>query len=94
MRFSASFVNTALLAFSIGSGTSASFADLPACSQQCIADAIKSATTCAPTDTNCACANKDKIQQAGAQCVNQACGIDVAVNEVMPAVQKGCAPPS
>ncbi|KAF2210059.1 hypothetical protein CERZMDRAFT_99760 [Cercospora zeae-maydis SCOH1-5] len=92
MKFSASFVNTALLIFSIGSATAASFNDLPPCSQKCIADAIKSSTNCAPTDTACACANQSKIQQAGAQCVIQACGMDVAVNQVMPAVQKGCTP--
>lgn len=78
MRF---ILSTLFLALSIGSATAASFDDLPPCSKQCIKDAIKSSTNCAETDVKCACANKDKIQQAGAQCVVAACGMDVALSK-------------
>ncbi|KAK4614113.1 hypothetical protein CLAFUW4_08868 [Fulvia fulva] len=78
---------TTLLALA---SVSLAFDNVPVCAVQCIKDAIKSATTCAETDVPCACEEKDAIQAAGTSCVISSCGLGVALNEVVPAVQAAC----
>ncbi|KAL7897171.1 hypothetical protein HDV63DRAFT_87711 [Trichoderma sp. SZMC 28014] len=67
--------------------------DIPPCAVPCIESAITSATTCSATDFVCACqtANFNAIQAASLSCVITACGADVAINQVLPAVQALCA---
>ncbi|PNP46135.1 hypothetical protein TGAMA5MH_02170 [Trichoderma gamsii] len=66
--------------------------DIPPCAVPCIQSAITSATTCSADDFACACetANFDAIQAASINCVVAACGADVAINQVLPAVQALC----
>ncbi|EHK40149.1 hypothetical protein TRIATDRAFT_302587 [Trichoderma atroviride IMI 206040] len=68
-------------------------ADIPACAVPCIESAIASQTTCSDTDLACVCesANFDAIEAASTSCVIAACGADVAINQVLPAVQALCA---
>ncbi|SPQ21330.1 2461d8e8-3d69-4add-9b41-b34b3ba55141 [Thermothielavioides terrestris] len=63
---------------------------LPECSRQCILDAIGK-TSCAATDFACACKNMDVIKASATPCVVQKCGIDTALNQVLPATEKFCA---
>ncbi|KAK3396838.1 hypothetical protein B0T20DRAFT_243899 [Sordaria brevicollis] len=65
--------------------------DIPACAQPCIAEAVSSATDCSDTDYACWCANKDAIVSAGTACVLSDCGADVAINDVLPAIDAFCA---
>ena len=62
-------------------GLAQAFDNVPACAEQCIKDAIKSATTCAEADVPCACKEKDAIQAAGTSCVIDSCGLDVAISK-------------
>ncbi|KAK5660180.1 hypothetical protein OQA88_13650 [Cercophora sp. LCS_1] len=64
---------------------------IPACAKTCIDDAVKSATSCGATDVSCICASLDAVTQAATGCVLGACGIDVALNEVIPATTALCA---
>ncbi|CCC05505.1 hypothetical protein SMACR_09351 [Sordaria macrospora] len=66
--------------------------EIPECAQPCITDAVTSATTCSLDDYKCWCTtdNESAIVQAGTACVLAACGSDVAVNDVLPAVQQFC----
>ena len=65
---------------------------IPACAQPCIADAVKSASTCGASDTACQCKpdNVSKIQTAATNCVVDKCGIAVALT-VQPAAAAACA---
>ncbi|CAJ2514146.1 Uu.00g022650.m01.CDS01 [Anthostomella pinea] len=67
-----------------------SWSDIPACATPCIDDAIASTTTCAADDYACICSNEDVIEPAAEDCVVTACGEDVAVGEVEPAVAAFC----
>ncbi|TRX96055.1 hypothetical protein FHL15_003197 [Xylaria flabelliformis] len=64
--------------------------DIPACAQPCILDAVAAVTDCGSTDYQCICAARDTIQTQAASCVISACGLDVAVNQVIPAVNAAC----
>ncbi|KAK1987615.1 hypothetical protein LZ30DRAFT_154538 [Colletotrichum cereale] len=66
---------------------------MPECAQKCLADATTSASTCKVGDFACTCetANKAAIQAAGTSCVIDSCGMDKALNEVLPASEKLCA---
>ncbi|KAI0904453.1 hypothetical protein F4824DRAFT_456268 [Ustulina deusta] len=64
--------------------------DIPACAQPCILDAVADVTDCGSTDYTCICAARDTIQNAAASCVISACGLIVAINEVIPAVNAAC----
>ncbi|KAM0477781.1 hypothetical protein ACHAPX_005545 [Trichoderma viride] len=64
--------------------------DIPACAIPCLDDAIASAG-CATDDVACACKNFDAIEAASTSCIVAACGADVAINQVLPAVQALCA---
>jgi hypothetical protein len=80
---------TAALAAGLAAIASAQdLADLPACSLRCITDAI-SASTCG-ADLPCICRNMDTLIQEATGCVVDACGIDIAVNEVLPATREFC----
>ncbi|KAL7927009.1 hypothetical protein ACQKWADRAFT_308931 [Trichoderma austrokoningii] len=67
--------------------------DIPSCAIPCIEGAITSSTTCSATDFACACepANFQAIEDASLDCVVADCGADVAINQVLPAVQALCA---
>ncbi|KAK2042057.1 hypothetical protein LZ31DRAFT_435306, partial [Colletotrichum somersetense] len=66
---------------------------IPVCAQQCLADATTKATTCSLGDYACTCeaSNKAAISSAATSCVIAACGVDTAVNQVLPASDKLCA---
>ncbi|RAL60764.1 hypothetical protein DID88_009869 [Monilinia fructigena] len=65
---------------------------IPACAQPCIADAVKSSTTCGASDTACQCQadNVSKIQTAATSCVIDKCGLTVALT-VQSAAAAACA---
>ncbi|OJJ61504.1 hypothetical protein ASPSYDRAFT_88047 [Aspergillus sydowii CBS 593.65] len=71
---------------------SQSINDVPKCAVPCLQDAVKSETNCGANDFNCACKgdNYKKVQSAATGCVIDACGQDVALEQVAPAVQKLC----
>ncbi|KAI1121856.1 hypothetical protein F5Y10DRAFT_255458 [Nemania abortiva] len=66
------------------------WADIPTCAQPCITDAVAATTDCAATDIACICAARDAVQASAEDCVVAACGEDVAVNQVLPAVEAAC----
>ncbi|KAI0411599.1 hypothetical protein F5X98DRAFT_380612 [Xylaria grammica] len=65
--------------------------DIPACAQPCIATAVATVTQCGATDYKCICSNRDALQTAATPCIIDACGVDVAANQVLPAVNAACA---
>ena len=65
--------------------------DVPSCAVPCLDDAIKSETDCDTTDYACVCANFDAIRGVATTCVIDECGPEVALNEVLPAVEALCA---
>ncbi|KAM0262175.1 hypothetical protein ACHAQJ_001919 [Trichoderma viride] len=67
--------------------------DIPACAVPCLDSAIASQTDCAPDDFACACEtqNFNAIEAASTSCIITACGADVAINQVLPAVDALCA---
>ncbi|KHN93950.1 Extracellular membrane protein, CFEM domain protein [Metarhizium album ARSEF 1941] len=68
-----------------------SLADLPDCSLPCINEAVRQGTACSATDLACVCDQFDAIQGAAAGCILQACGQDIALNQVLPDTEKLCA---
>ncbi|KAF6835091.1 CFEM domain-containing protein [Colletotrichum plurivorum] len=65
---------------------------IPECARDCLLKATASATTCKDGDYSCTCKpeNKVAIQSAATGCVIAACGVDKALNEVVPASDKLC----
>ncbi|KAI1744926.1 hypothetical protein F4680DRAFT_403711 [Xylaria scruposa] len=80
----------ATIAALVGIVSAQTWNDIPACAQPCILDAVTSETNCGSTDYQCICAARDTIQNAAASCVISACGLAVAINEVIPAVNAAC----
>jgi len=69
-------------------------AQLPECAKSCLDDAAEK-EGCSPTDYACLCvpATQDAIQGDATGCVVEKCGIDVALNQVLPAAKALCANP-
>ncbi|KAF3070210.1 hypothetical protein CFAM422_006927 [Trichoderma lentiforme] len=65
--------------------------DIPACAQTCIENAVLAAGCSSGTDVACACANFNTVEAGSTSCVIAACGADVAINQVLPAVTALCA---
>ncbi|KAK4645729.1 hypothetical protein QC761_204130 [Podospora bellae-mahoneyi] len=63
----------------------------PECSLDCIISGIGSGTSCELTDFACVCENTQSLITSATPCVLEACGADVALNEVLPAVDEFCA---
>ncbi|KAI2622799.1 hypothetical protein GGS26DRAFT_245866 [Hypomontagnella submonticulosa] len=84
MKFAVAAVTLAALA------SAQSLGDIPQCAVKCIDDARASSTDCTATDYVCICKNKDTLTTAASSCVIGACGLDVATNQVLPAVNKFC----
>ncbi|KAI0441316.1 hypothetical protein F4803DRAFT_523758 [Xylaria telfairii] len=81
----------ATIATLVGIVSAQTWNDIPACAQPCILDAVAAVTACGPTDYPCICASRDAVQNAAVSCVISACGLSVAINEVLPAVNAACA---
>ncbi|KAI1424177.1 hypothetical protein F5Y12DRAFT_715530 [Xylaria sp. FL1777] len=64
--------------------------DIPACAQPCILTSVAAVTTCSSTDYQCICDNRDIVQNDAESCVIAECGLDVALNQVLPAVNAAC----
>ncbi|KKY35741.1 putative extracellular membrane 8-cysteine cfem [Diaporthe ampelina] len=64
---------------------------IPQCAQSCLTDAISQDGQCQATDTSCVCGRIDALTTLATSCVLSACGQDVALNQVLPAVQAYCA---
>lgn len=60
----------------------ASISDLPQCSQACVRDGAKK-VGCGEDDVSCLCKNINTIQGDEAQCIIDACGVDVAVSKLI-----------
>ncbi|KAI0458804.1 NADP-dependent oxidoreductase domain-containing protein [Xylaria acuta] len=80
----------ATIATLVGVVSAQTWNDIPACAQPCILDAVAAVTDCGSTDYECICASRDTVQNEAASCVISACGLDVAINEVIPAVNAAC----
>ncbi|OAA36161.1 Extracellular membrane protein, 8-cysteine region, CFEM [Beauveria brongniartii RCEF 3172] len=65
--------------------------DIPSCATPCLDDAVKSGTSCSITDYACICPHVTELSGSATGCVIKACGADVAVAKVLPAVQALCA---
>ncbi|KAK1835909.1 hypothetical protein QBC39DRAFT_274044, partial [Podospora conica] len=63
---------------------------IPACALGCIETALTKGTKCTTTDFACICANLDAITSAATTCVLDACGLDTALNKVLPATKNLC----
>ncbi|AEO56706.1 hypothetical protein MYCTH_2301910 [Thermothelomyces thermophilus ATCC 42464] len=78
------------LAAATATATAQDISIFPECSMPCIIDAVGK-TSCELTDFACVCKNMDSIKQGATSCVVDKCGIDVALNEVLPATEQFCA---
>jgi hypothetical protein len=64
--------------------------DIPECALPCLDKAIKDNSDCSVEDTACVCGAFDAIRGDASTCVIDACGIDTALNEVLPATEALC----
>ncbi|KND89270.1 hypothetical protein TOPH_05958 [Tolypocladium ophioglossoides CBS 100239] len=64
--------------------------EIPSCALPCLDASVKKNTKCDTSDFKCICQNFSVIQGDATSCVLQACGQDVAINQVLPATQKLC----
>lgn len=64
---------------------------IPECARTCLTDAISQDGQCQATDAACVCGRIDQLTTLATSCVLSACGQDVALNQVLPAVQTFCA---
>ncbi|KAM0429793.1 hypothetical protein ACHAPT_006399 [Fusarium lateritium] len=64
----------------------------PECSLDCLTEAIEKSVECKETDSLCLCdhENYEAIYEYTMDCVIDACGEDVAVDEVLPAAEPYC----
>lgn len=65
--------------------------DIPECAIPCLDEAIRNNSDCSVDDTACVCGAFDAIRGDASSCVIDACGIDTALNEVLPATEALCA---
>ncbi|GAW18354.1 hypothetical protein ANO14919_078290 [Xylariales sp. No.14919] len=82
--------SVAALAFAAAAVSAQSLSDIPQCASSCINDARTQNTDCAADDYKCICSNIQVLSTAATSCVLSACGQDVAINQVLPAVQQFC----
>ena len=68
-------------------------AQLPECANDCIREATEAETDCTFGDWECLCipSNREAVTGVATSCVIAACGVDVAVGEVVPAITSTCA---
>ncbi|KAI3393750.1 hypothetical protein diail_3751 [Diaporthe ilicicola] len=64
---------------------------IPECARTCLTNAISQDGQCQATDSACVCGRIDALTSLATSCVLSACGQDVAINQVLPAVQTFCA---
>ncbi|KAK4191278.1 hypothetical protein QBC35DRAFT_471018 [Podospora australis] len=84
--------STATLLLAVATAVSAQDISLfPSCSLPCILDGISSTPCTDQTDFACVCQNKDALIKAATNCVIEACGVETALNEVLPATDEFCA---
>ncbi|ROV87973.1 hypothetical protein VMCG_10676 [Cytospora schulzeri] len=64
---------------------------IPECAQTCLLSAASS-VGCAADDYTCQCSsdNQSGIQEAATSCVSDGCGIDAALQQVLPAAETFC----
>ncbi|KAJ6781716.1 hypothetical protein PWT90_09397 [Aphanocladium album] len=67
-----------------------SASDIPSCAKPCLDDAVTKGTSCSTTDYACICPHIAELQGAATSCVLEKCGADVALGQVLPAVQALC----
>ncbi|KAK4157538.1 hypothetical protein C8A00DRAFT_29542 [Chaetomidium leptoderma] len=82
--------STALVALAATVASAQDISIFPECSLPCIMDGIGT-TSCKATDFACVCKNMEAIKTAATPCVVDKCGLDVALNKVLPATEKFCA---
>ncbi|RSL55661.1 hypothetical protein CEP54_009243 [Fusarium duplospermum] len=86
-------VAVAVLALQVVAHESLDKADyFPECSLDCLTEAIEKSTDCKETDSTCLCDHDNyvAIYEYTMDCVIDACGEDVAVDEVLPAAEPYC----
>ncbi|KAH6850418.1 hypothetical protein B0I37DRAFT_113768 [Chaetomium sp. MPI-CAGE-AT-0009] len=81
---------TAVFALAATAALAQDISVFPECSLPCIIDAVGT-TSCEATDFACVCGNMEAVKQAATPCVVDKCGLDKALNEVLPATEKFCA---
>lgn len=78
-------------AIALAAGVSAqSLSDIPSCAIPCIDASRTKVTSCSETDYVCICDSIDALTADATTCVLSDCGADVAVNDVLPAVDTFC----
>ncbi|KAG7289402.1 hypothetical protein NEMBOFW57_005773 [Staphylotrichum longicolle] len=80
----------ALVALAAATVSAQDISVFPECSLPCIITAVGT-TSCAATDFACVCKNMEAVKTAATPCVVDKCGLDKALNEVLPATEKFCA---
>ncbi|TGJ83194.1 hypothetical protein E0Z10_g5572 [Xylaria hypoxylon] len=80
----------AALAFAAAAVSAQSLSDIPECAVPCIDDARTKGTNCAVDDYKCICSNIEALTAAATPCVLSACGAEIALNDLLPAVQTFC----
>ncbi|KAM6515663.1 hypothetical protein FALCPG4_013879 [Fusarium falciforme] len=86
-------VAVAALALQVVAHESLDKADyFPECSLDCLTEAIEKSVECKETDSICLCdhENYEAIYEYTMDCVIDACGEDVAIDEVLPAAEPYC----
>ncbi|KAL2134567.1 hypothetical protein VTI74DRAFT_11461 [Chaetomium olivicolor] len=81
---------TALLGLATLAAAAPDLSIFPSCSLECITSAVPKSTKCELTDFACVCKNMDAVKSAATPCVVEKCGVDVAINQVLPATEKFC----
>ncbi|KAK3899678.1 hypothetical protein C8A05DRAFT_36688 [Staphylotrichum tortipilum] len=82
---------SAILALASAAAVSAQdISVFPECALPCIISAVGT-TSCAATDFACVCKNMDAVKTGATPCVVDKCGVEKALNEVLPATEKFCA---
>ncbi|KAG5925372.1 hypothetical protein E4U42_004371 [Claviceps africana] len=82
---------TTLVSLAVASSALAElFPDVPDCATGCFEGATEQASRCSASDLVCFCSLLASIQGAAAGCVLAACGKDVALSKVLPAIERLC----
>ncbi|KAM5356702.1 hypothetical protein ACJ41O_003348 [Fusarium nematophilum] len=86
-------VAVAALAIKVAAHGTIEYADyFPECSLDCLGKAVEEAVDCSATDSICLCDHENyvAIYEHSMDCVIEACGEEVAVDEVLPAAEPYC----
>ncbi|ROV96514.1 hypothetical protein VMCG_07842 [Cytospora schulzeri] len=85
------FSPVTLLGFAAAiAASSPGLSKVPACALSCIETLVPEHTPCSTDDVSCICNYQQKLQDNGVECVVDACGIEKAMDEVLPCFLEIC----